>query len=85
MENKQYTVGNKYIIISNIIAQSNKYRVNKITIGTLTSVTAKCYNFSTDLGTKRIRKTNINKMIDISNVCFAHTQFFIDKIEGALI
>lgn len=85
MENIKYTMDNKYIIISQNRIQSRAYMVNKITIGTLVADTGKTLTFETDLGKKRIRKRTITEMIDISNVCFAHTQFLIEKIEGALV
>jgi hypothetical protein len=59
--------------------------INKITIGYLAGVTNKSLIFKTDNGMKYIRKETISQLIDISNVSFVHTQFFIDKIEGALI
>lgn len=81
----EYTMDNKYLIISQNRIQSRKYMVNKITIGTLVADTGKTLVFSTELGAKRIRKRTIAKMLDISNVSIAQTQFFIDKIEGALV
>lgn len=82
---QNYAIGNKYLIISKIVIQSNKYTINKITMGTLVKVTDKCYNFVTDTGKKRIRKTNICKMIDVSLISIAQTQFLLDRIEGALL
>lgn len=85
MENIQYSIDNKYIVISQNRIQSRKYMVNKITIGYLTGVTDKSLIFRTDNGMKYIRKETISQLIDISNISFVHTQFFIEKIEGALV
>lgn len=85
MENIQYTIGHKYLVISQNRIQSRRYLVNKVTIGTLEAVTNKTFIFSTELGIKRIRKHTITKLIDITHIAVTHTQYFIDSIEGALV
>ena len=85
MENIQYSVGNKYIVISRNVIQSRKYMVNKITIGELVRDTGKSFIFVTDNGDKRIRKRTISKMIDVSAVMSLNEQFLIDRIEAALV
>lgn len=85
MENIQYTIGNKYIIISQNRIQSRKYMINKITIGTLTTDTGKTLMFKADTGIKRIRKYTIAKLIDITNIVSMNEQFLIDRIEGVLV
>jgi hypothetical protein len=59
--------------------------VNKILIGELISETEKSFTFITDNGKKRVWKRTISRLIDISNITIANTQFFIEKIEGALV
>lgn len=85
MKNIQYSVGSKYIVISRNVIQSKKYTVNKIIIGQLSKVTDKSLIFKTDHGIKRIWKSTISKLIDISGISIAQTQLFIDRIEGALV
>ena len=85
MKNIQYTMGNEYIIISQNRIQSRTYKVNKITIGRMSADTGKTLVFSTEAGIKRIRKRTITKMIDISGVSIAQTQFLIDCIKAVLV
>ena len=85
MENIQYTMGHEYIIISQNRIQSRAYKVNKITIGRMSADTGKTLVFSTEAGIKRIRKRTITKMIDISGVSIAQTQFLIDCIKAVLV
>ena len=84
-KNMEYTMNHKYIIISSNKIQSRKHRINRIVIGTLVRETAKSLIFETGTGIKRLRKKVVIKLIDISTVSFVHTQFFIDRIEDALL
>ena len=81
----EYTMNHKYIIISSNKIQSRKHRINRIVIGTLVRETSKSLIFETSAGVKRLWKKVIIKLIDISNISFVHTQFFIDRIEDALL
>ena len=71
----EYTMNNKYLIISQNRIQSRKYMVNKITIGELVA----------DTGIKRIRKHTIAKMINLSCITMTNEQFLIERIEGAVV
>ena len=81
----EYTINNKYVIISQNVIQSRKYSVNKIIIGTLKTETDKSLIFETDKGNKRVLKRTISKLIDVSAIMNINTQFFIDRIEAVLI
>lgn len=81
----EYTINNKYLVISQNRIQSRKYMVNKIIIGELTAETDKSFIFNTDTGKKRIWKKTISKLIDVSNLISYNERFLIEKIEGALI
>ena len=85
MKNIQYVINDKYVVISQNVIQSRKYKVNKITIGTLVGDTGKTLKFQTDNGFKRINKRTIAKLINISAIMNVNTQFFIERIEGALV
>ena len=84
MENLQYSIGNKYIIISQNVIQSRKYLVNKITIGDCKADTDKSLIFETIHGRKRISKRTISKLINITNIASCNEMFLIERIEGAL-
>ena len=81
----EYTINNKYLVISQNRIQGRKYLVNKITIGTLESETNKSLIFKTDLGNKRIAKRTISKLIDVSCITMINELFLIERIEGALV
>lgn len=86
MENIQYTIGNKYIVISQNRIQSRQYKVNKIIIGELLKDTGKSLVFMTNGGIKRrVSKRTISELTDISRVDIVQTQLFINKIEDALV
>lgn len=81
----EYTINNKYVVISQNVIQSRKYSVNKIIIGTLKTETDKSLIFETDKGNKRVLKRTISRLIDVSAIMNLNTQFFIDRIEAVLI
>lgn len=81
----EYEINNKYLVLSQIVIQSKKYTVNKITIGKLVKDTGATLMFETDTGIKRIRKRTIKKLLDITFVSVTHTQFLLDKMEAALV
>lgn len=81
----EYTINNKYVVISQNVIQSRKYSVNKIIIGTLKTETGKSLIFETDKGDKRVLKRTISRLIDVSAIMNLNTQFFIDRIEAVLI
>lgn len=86
MENIQYTIGNKYIVISQNRIQSRQYKVNKIIIGELLKDTGKSLVFMANGGVKRrVSKRTISELTDISRVDIVQTQLFINKIEDALV
>ena len=85
MENIQYTLNNKYVIISQNRIQSRKYKVNKIVIGTLVAETAKTLVLDTGTCKRGIHKKTIRKMINIDSIDNYNTLFFIERIEGALV
>ena len=79
----EYTIGNKYIIISEYTVQTgDPYRVNRIDIGVIEKETKKHW-LKLDNG-KYIKAANCKRFIDITNVPYMNVQFFIDRIEGAL-
>jgi RNase P/RNase MRP subunit p29 len=84
--NQEYSIGHKYIIIMQQVIQTNDPQiVNRIEIGEVIAET-KAYLLLKTLTTKRyVKKSLIIRLIDISSIYNLNTQFFIDKIEGALI
>lgn len=80
----EYTINNKYIVISKNVIQSRKYSVNKITVGELIAEKEKSLIFETELGTKRIHKRTISALINITSIISINEQFLIERIEGAL-
>lgn len=84
--NQEYSIGHKYIIIMQQVVQTNDPQiVNRIEIGEVIAET-KAYLLLKTLTTKRyVKKSLIVCLIDVSGIDNFNTQFFIDKIEGALI
>lgn len=84
--NQEYSIGHKYIVLMHQVAQTNDPQiVNRIEIGEVMAET-KAYLLLKTLTTKRyVKKGLIVRLIDVSGIDNLNTQFFIDKIEGALI
>lgn len=85
MINQIYTIGNKYIVISQNHIQSRKHMVNKITVGKLVRVTNKSYIFECLNGKKYIQFRTLLNMIDITYCNLPTTQYIIDEIEAVLV
>lgn len=83
---QEYSIGHKYVIVMQQVIQTNDPQiVNRIEIGEVIAET-KAYLLLKTLTTKRyIKKGLIVRLIDISSIDSLNTQFFIDKLEGALI
>lgn len=83
---QEYSIGNKYLVLMQQTMQTNDPQiVNRIEIGTVIGET-KLYLLLQTAKTKRyIKKALIAKLIDISCISIMHTQFFIDRLEDALI
>ena len=79
----EYNIDNKYIIlIQQRIQTTLPQIINRIEIGRLKRITK---DYLVLEGGKRVKKSLIKKAIDISNISFVHTQFFIDRMEDALV
>ena len=79
----EYNIDNKYIILMQQRIQTTLPQIiNRIEIGRLKHVTR---DYIILHNNKRIKKSLIKKVIDISNISIANTQFFIDRMEDALI
>ena len=79
----EYNIDNKYIILMQQCIQTTVPQIiTRIEIGRLKHVTR---DYIILHNNKRIKKSLIKKLIDISNISIANTQFFIDKMEDALI
>lgn len=83
---QEYSIGNKYIVIMQQTIQTTGLQiVNRIEIGRIVGETKAFLLLQTDKTKRYIKKNLIVKMIDISSISVTHTQFFIEKMEAALI
>ena len=79
----EYNINNKYIILMQQRIQTALPQIiNRIEIGRLKNITKDYLILESG---RRVKKSLIKRAIDISNIYFMHTQFFIDGIEDALI
>ena len=79
----EYNISNKYIILMQQRIQTTLPQIiNRIEIGRLKNITKDYLILESG---RRVKKSLIKRVIDISNICFMHTQFFIDGMEDALI
>ena len=79
----EYNIDNKYIILMQQRIQTTLPQIiNRIEIGRLKNITKDYLILESG---RRVKKSLIKRVIDISNIYFMHTQFFIDRMEDALI